>query len=126
GAGVEANHKVVYLTESVPPVDLEAGLAARGAGTEQARLGQVEVLLARDAYLIDGRFDPMATVRVLAAMARQATADGYRGLRVVADMAWALSRPPGVEDLPGFEAQANAVCLNGEALAVCLYDRRAF
>ena len=44
---------------------------------------------------------------------------------MIADMDWVLDGPPGVEDLAGYEAEANRLFLTGQALGVCMYSRRA-
>jgi anti-anti-sigma factor len=41
-------------------------------------------------------------------------------------MAWAMGPVPGVEHLEWYEAQINPLCVAGDALAICVYDRRVF
>ncbi len=122
-SGVNANHKVVYFTEALLPPALTAGLAARGV---PLHAGQVDVWPARQRYLTGGRFDPDAMLRTLEDLVARARAEGYLGLRLVGDMGWAVAHPPGVEHLPRYETRINRVFLDGQALAVCLYDRRTF
>ena len=86
----------------------------------------MQVLPAREAYLPAGRFEPARMLDALAGHIDQAGRDGYRGLRLVGDMTWALAEPAGVDQLAGYEAHVNQLYMDGRALGVCLYDRRAF
>jgi MEDS: MEthanogen/methylotroph, DcmR Sensory domain len=122
--GLAAGDRVMVFTESVSPVKVLARL--EGRGIPAGREGQLEVLSAAEAYLPSGRFDPDRLLESLVGHVERATLDGYAGLRLVGDMAWALSHPAGVEKLAGYEAQVNRLYLDGRALGVCVYDRRAF
>jgi anti-anti-sigma factor len=120
-AGLDAGQKVLYVTERLLPAAVIAGLAAQDA----LAAGQLQVCTADELYLPDGRFDPARTIDALAAHVDRAARDGYAGLRVVADMAWARRDPPGVMHLARFEAQVNKLFLDVPVMA-CLYDRRLF
>jgi hypothetical protein len=108
-------------------VALLAGLQAHGVAVAQAvAAGQLRVCTAEEVYLTDGRFDPARAIDVLGTYISEAVGDGYAGLRVVGDMAWVLRDPPGVPHLSWYEAQVNRLFLDGQAMAVCLYNRRLF
>jgi ABC-type transporter Mla MlaB component len=118
---------VMVFTESVPPTGVLADLERRDIlSGRESRTGQLQVLPAREAYLLAGRFEPAGFLDSLLGHVEQASLNGYPGLRLVGDMAWALSGPAGVQQLAGYEAQVNHLYLDGRALGVCLYDRRAF
>jgi anti-anti-sigma regulatory factor len=124
-AGLDAGDRVLVFTESLPPVEVLTGLHARGVPVQPAeRAGQVRVLSAREAYLRAGRFEPQRMLAWMVGHVERAGAEGYQGLRVLGDMAWALDEPAGVERLAWYEAQVNRIYLDGRAMAVCLYDRR--
>ncbi len=127
-AGLDAGDKVMMFTGSLlPPTAVQTGIDELPIVTSAARRsGQVEVLSAREAYLPAGRFEPDRLLETLMGHIDQTIRDGYRGLRLVGDMTWALAEPPGVDQLAGYEAQVNQLYLDGQALGVCLYDRRAF
>ncbi|TDB70957.1 hypothetical protein E1182_26180 [Micromonospora sp. KC721] len=126
-AGLAAGDRVIVFTELVPPAQVLAGLEARDIlPGREGRAGQVQVVSAREAYLPAGRFEPARLMESLRGHVERATLDGYPGLRLVGDMAWALSAPPGVDQLAGYEAQVNHLYMDGRALGVCVYDRRAF
>jgi len=128
-AGLDAGERVLYATAARPPVEVLAGLAAGAAAADAVReavhTGQLEVRAAEELYLPDGRFDPVRTIDALAEEVDRAGRDGYAGLRVVADMAWARRDPPGAGHLARYEAQVNRLFLDRPVMA-CLYDRRLF
>ncbi len=127
GAGIEAGHRIVYLTESLQPPALLAGLESLGVPAERAqRSGQLKVLPAERAYLTGGSFDPDRTLATLGEQIEDADAAGYAGLRLITDMSWVLRDPGGVDRLTWYEAQTNRLFMDGRALGVCLYDRRSF
>jgi anti-anti-sigma factor len=136
GAGLREGHRVVYLSDSLMPAALLAGLAARGVPTaEPLGSGQLRVSAARDTFLAGGRFDPVAAIELLADQIGQARDEGWAGLRLVGDMAWAsgfqdggraAGTALGVEHVGWYEAQVNPLCVAGGALAICIYDRRLF
>jgi anti-anti-sigma factor len=116
-AGLRERQRVVYLTGSAPAETVAAGLATYTPGVPDA--------VCSGALRLDpmgGRLDPAGMTAAFARDIDQAVADGYQGLRVVADMGWAR----GQTHLPGYEERANGLFLDGRAMAVCLYDRRLF
>jgi hypothetical protein len=126
-AGLAAGDRVMVFTEALLATAVLAGLEARGVPVDPARrTGQVQILPARDAYLAAGRFEPHRALDSLVGHIDRAAAAGYPGLRLVGDMAWALDEPAGTEQLAGYEAHVTRLYLDGRALGICLYDRRAF
>jgi anti-anti-sigma regulatory factor len=120
-AGLAQRQRVVCLTGAGVP-DLADGLAGRGGLAGAVGSGQVWMGTATDMYLSGGRFDPAAVIGSFSRHIDEAIADGYTGVRVIADMGWAA----GYGHLPGYEERVNALFLDGRALGVCLYDRRLF
>jgi hypothetical protein len=86
----------------------------------------VQILPARPAHLSTGRFEPSRMLDCLAGHVERADAEGFPGLRLVGDMAWALGELVDAEGLADYEAQVNRLYLDGRAMGVCLYDRRVF
>lgn len=85
--------------------------------------GQLQVLAWRDAYLDEnGRFDKdrmLAAVEHLTGTGRE---QGYKRLRIMGNMNWALGELPGSEDIIEYEAQVNEVLSRNRQPAVCVYD----
>ncbi len=122
-AGVDAGHKIAVFAGSPVAQAVPAGGLPDGP---RAGAGQVQVLPARQMYLPTGRFEPERVLRSLARHTEQAAAEGYRGLRVIGEMSWALANPPGVDRLPRYEEQVTRLCLDGRVLGVCVYEWRRF
>lgn len=126
-AGVRAGHKVVYFPHSSSPEQVLEGLS--GAGVDVAALtaaGQLGVHSAREAYLGTGRFDPAAMINGCLDACARARAEGYPGLRLAGDMAWAAEPVAGGDRLGWYEARVNEVYADGYAIGLCLYDGRLF
>ena len=124
-AGLNARHRVIYSGDQ--PEAVLDGLERHGVGT-RAALGEglLRAVTAEAGYLTGGVFDPEATLAGWRGEIDRARAAGYPGIRVVGDMTWASRRVPGAERLPWYEAQVNAVFLDGYVAGVCAYDRRRF
>lgn len=121
-AGLKHRHQIVYHGEE--PADFLAGLDGMGIDTAAARAaGHLLVNPPESALVVDGVFDADRALARWRAAAGRSRSAGYGGLRLIADMAWAAS---GVERLPWYEAQVNTVYAEGDAMALCLYDRRLF
>jgi hypothetical protein len=81
---------------------------------------------AAEAYLATGEFDADRMLGVLTHQIAQAAREGHRGLRMSADMSWALRPVAGLQQLPGYESRAGRLLSQASATAVCQYDRRSF
>jgi len=124
-AGLSARHRVLYCGDE--PEAVLRGLDRHGVGTRTA-LGEglLRAVTAEAGYLTGGVFDPEVTLAGWRGEIDRARAAGCPGMRVVADMTWASRRAPGAERLPWYEAQVNALFLDGYVAGVCAYDRRRF
>ncbi len=124
-AGLRARHKVLYCGDD--PDGVIAGLERHGIGTGPAMAsGQLSAVTAEATYLAGGMFDAEATLDLWRAQLELCRAEGYPGIRVVGDMTWASRGVPGTSRLPWYEAQVNALFLDGYAAGVCAYDKRRF
>jgi anti-anti-sigma regulatory factor len=126
-AGIRRRDKILYFTDSLAPTALLAGLEARRV--DMARpldTGQLRVTSVNDAHLAGGEFDPDAMLRTWVREIASARDEGWKGLRVVADMSWAVRPLSGVDRLAWYEAQINRLSADGYAIALCQYDRRLF
>lgn len=125
--GVRRGQKVLIFTDSVDPDQVRNTLVARlPAGARRVLDAQVGVLRSRDGVLHHGVFDPDLVMQAFSQAVVQAELEGFDGLRVVTDMAWAAGDVPGVERLFDFEAAANQAFVHGRLTAVCMYDHRWF
>ena len=124
-AGLRHRQQILY--RGAEPAGFLAGLDRLGLDTAAALAsGQLLLNTPETALVVDGVFDADRALARWHAAAGRSRSAGYGGLRVIADMAWAAGPVPGAERLPWYEAQVNAVYAEGDAMAVCLYDRRLF
>jgi hypothetical protein len=73
-----------------------------------------------------GTFDPAHTDRVFGEAITHARRDGFRGLRVAADVSWSSAIDGGAERLVAYEAHARAGFAAAPVTGLCLYHRRRF
>jgi len=123
-AGLRAGDRVVYIPDRETPAAVIDALAL--AGCERARSaagGQLAVTPQDDVYAaVD--YDPARVSAAWGEMTQSALDDGFRGLRVVVDMAWALNAGMDPSELLVYERAAGALFARLPFSAVCLYDER--
>lgn len=126
-AGLARGEKVVYFTDTTAPEMVLGWLLARNIDGDLARArGQLEIRAAQDVYVTVGRFDPATTVGALDHLVAQAQSAGFTGLRISAEMSWALRGHGGANELARFEQQIQQVHDIRGLVALCQYDRRVF
>lgn len=125
-AGLRAGERVVVVGGEEPAAAVVRALATAGAG--RVRDADPAQLLAPDASDVfrPGRFDPAALTAGWEALAHDALAAGFRGLRVVADMDWARRAAVAREELFAYERSAAALFARLPVSAICLYDERTW
>ncbi len=136
--GAAANHRVVFLAAA--PDAVLAGLTARDVAADALiRSGQLDVCDAVDAYRPDAPIDTAAQVDRLRDTCARFQAEGYDGVRIIADRRWAARwildagaaravdvGSPRLAALADYEAAINDVTADGYAAAVCIYDEGEF
>jgi len=125
--GLESKERCLYIAcEGEADATLD-GLSASGIDVEFERAREALVVsTVRDTYLRDGKFDPDQMVDLLRFEAERARHDGFAGLRVTGEMAWALGKHEGCERLVEYEAMATDVLKECGAIGLCQYDRQLF
>ena len=124
-AGLKHRHQILYRGDE--PAEFLAGLDRMGVDSAAARTaGHLLINTPESALVVAGVFDADQALARCRAMAGRSRSAGYGGLRLIADMAWAAGPVPGAERLPWYEAQATTVFAEGDAMALCLCDRRLF
>jgi hypothetical protein len=78
------------------------------------------------AFLDEGPVDAAAMYAMFRRQDRAARREGYRGLRLVADMDWLLACPPSRAELVRFEVLLDQVVTELDATVVCAYRREHF
>ena len=125
--GLTASQRVLCYVESSTPSAFAVELAERGLPVDASvASGQLVVAGSGEFYLAGGSFGAERALGLLESQVRAAHGDGYAGLRLTADMCWALRPAAGVEQLIEYEQQVAQVLTAASALAVCQYDRERF
>jgi anti-anti-sigma regulatory factor len=125
--GLAAQQQVLCYVESSLPEAFAAELADRGlAVAEPVRTGQLMVTASGEHYLAGGAFAADRMISTLRSQLGRARAEGHTGLRVTADMCWALRPVAGIEQLIAYESEIASVLARSSALALCQYDRQRF
>lgn len=126
-SGLEAGDRVWYFTDTVPADDVLAELRNVGVDVDTATSGgQLAVQSAEHSYLAELPFEPQRMIDALHRAVDEALADGFGGLRVSGDMAWATRDVPGAERLLEYEARVGELFATRPAAAICQYDRSRF
>lgn len=117
--GTARGEKAVYYVDPAHRDEHEARLRAAAPAPDL-----VEVTTWNDAHLKGGWFDADRMMAALEEMIRENAASGRPPVRLVGQMGWIFSSPPGIEELVGYEASVNEVLNRGRTPTVCVYDVR--
>lgn len=117
--GLRRREKAVYIVDPARRDEHEARLRAGAPATEL-----VDVTTWNDAHLKGGAFDADRMMAALEEMIRDHAATGLPPMRLVGQMGWITSRPPGIEQLVAYESTVNEVLNRGKTPTVCVYDIR--
>ena len=117
--GLRRREKAVYIVDPERRAEHEARLRAATTAPEL-----LEVTTWNDAHLKGGSFDQDRMMASLEEMIRDHAASGQPPMRLVGQMGWITSSPPGIEQLVAYEASVNEVLNRGRTPTVCVYDVR--
>ncbi|HEV7555415.1 MAG TPA: MEDS domain-containing protein [Kofleriaceae bacterium] len=117
--GMRRGEKAVYIVDPENRDEHETRLAASFPSADL-----LEVTTWNDTHLKGGSFDPDRMMLALEEMIRDHAATGRPPMRVVGQMGWVFSSPPGIEQLVAYEANVNEVLNRGKTPTVCVYDVR--
>lgn len=117
--GMKQGQKAVYI---VDPEERRAHEARLSAGATSSDL--LEVTTWNEAHLKGGSFDQDRMMAALEDMISEHAASGRPPMRLVGQMGWVFSEPPGIERLVAYEASVNEVLNRGKTPTVCVYDVR--
>ena len=124
--GFAAGEKAFHIGDPSLHDDHLRRLGAAGIDVENALAsGQLEVRPWGAMYLRNGGFYQDAMLELVQEVLGAGQAHRRR-MRVVADMEWALSEAPGVEDIVEYEARLNYILPNFDDVVICTYDCSRF
>jgi hypothetical protein len=117
--GMRRGEKAVYIVDPDHQHDHDQRLRAFAPSPEL-----LEVATWNDAHLKGGAFDQDRMMASLDDLIREHAATGRPPMRLVGQMGWVFSSPPGIEQLVSYEASVNEVLNRGKTPTVCVYDVR--
>lgn len=117
--GMKRGEKAVYIVDPEKQRDHHARLAASSPARDL-----LEVTTWNEAHLKGGAFDQERMTNALDHMLREHASTGRPPMRLVGQMGWVFSSPPGIEQLVSYEASVNEVLNRGKTPTVCVYDAR--
>jgi hypothetical protein len=123
--GLSSGEKAVHILNPLRRDEHVRQLSSAGIDVTAAQKnGQLELLEWADVHLQGGFFDQERTRTLIAGIRRRARDQGFRRVRFVTHMEWALEQHPGVDGLLEYEARANLV--PSEDPVICIYDLARF
>lgn len=115
--GMRRGSRACYIVDPGERAEHEHRLAAAAPAG-----GVFDVTTWNEAHLKGGSFDKERMSAALDEMIRDNENIGRPPLRIVGQMGWVFSNPPGIEDLVEYEASVNEVLNRGRTPTVCVYD----
>ncbi len=117
--GMKRGEKAVYIVDPALRDEHEGRLRPSAPAGDL-----LDVTTWNDAHLKGGGFDPERMMASLEELIRTHAATGKPPMRVVGQMGWVFSNPPGIEQLVAYEATVNELLNRGKTPTVCVYDVR--
>jgi two-component system sensor histidine kinase UhpB len=126
--GLARGECCLYLAEKLAAEELSSALAGAGidVALEQSRQGLRHFTPGED-FLQSGEFSPQAMIEMLREIDSAALRDGFSGVRVIGEMAWAKRHRVDSQRLIEYEALLNQFLERCDAtMMICQYHRPQF
>ncbi|HEY3496759.1 MAG TPA: MEDS domain-containing protein [Polyangiaceae bacterium] len=117
--GIRHGEKAVYIVDPAARKLHENRLSSRTSDREL-----LEVKTWNEAHLQGGSFDRDRMIGTLDVMLQEHAQERRPPMRLVGQMGWVFSSPPGIEQLIDYEATVNEVLNRHRTPTVCVYDVR--
>lgn len=117
--GMRQGEKAFYIVDPERRAEHEARLESSAPSREL-----LEVSTWDETHLKGGSFDPERMMASLEERIRAHASAGRPPMRVVGQMGWVFTNPPGVEQLLTYEATVNELLNRGKTPTLCVYDVR--
>lgn len=117
--GMSRGEKAVYIVDPDKRDEHDARLRASAPTNDL-----LDVTTWHEAHLKGGSFDQDRMMKALEELIRDHAATGKPPMRLVGQMGWVFSKPPGIEQLVAYEASVNEVLNRGKTPTICVYDVR--
>lgn len=117
--GMRCGQKAMYIVDPAKRDEHAERLGAHAPANDL-----LDVTTWNEAHLKGGAFDKDRMMAGLEELIREHAATGKPPMRLVGQMGWIFSNPPGIEKLVEYEATVNEVLNRGKTPTVCVYDVR--
>ncbi len=125
--GLECGDKACHIVDAGRHQEHLSHLTEAGIDCASAhQKGQLEVRGWEEAYLQEGHFDQNRMIRLIQELLKEGKTKGFPLTRLVANMEWALTDRPGVNDIVEYESRLNEVLPNYDDPVICTYDLSRF
>ncbi len=126
--GLKRGEKVIYVADDNKQEDVKKAILADDPGVFETALskGDVVILSREETYHQSGVFDPEAMIALIGSLEQEALSQGYKGVRGLGEMTWALEDVPGADKLVEYERQLNEFVKRHKMGIVCLYNQQRF
>jgi anti-anti-sigma regulatory factor len=122
--GLQADERLFYFGYDGTADRVLAGLRRGGNDPDELmRAGRLIMGDALEAYLPDGTFDAAERIDGFRALAREAVAAGFSGIRVAAENACVLNHPQLRDQWYEYEVQVELLTATEPILGMCSFDR---
>ena len=124
-AGLRNRERCWYIGAGDEMDAVRAALGRLGVDVPaNTRRGALQLISGDGAYIVQGCFNPEATIQVFNDAIEQAYTDGFTGFRAAAEMSWALNCADGAHQVIVYEALLKSLFATCRAIGLCLYDRQ--
>ncbi|MDC4204251.1 MAG: MEDS domain-containing protein [Candidatus Manganitrophus sp.] len=125
--GLERGEQCIYIVDHHAAETIADAMRQEGIDVDAALQSHALIIAQkRDAYLIEGHFDPDRMISFLEQAVHSAERAGFSALRVTGEMTWAMGGDSGTERLIEYEAKLNRFFSKHNVSAICQYDRKRF
>ena len=125
--GLELGEQVTCALDAHSPEAIAGYLDAVGLDARQyLASGQLLLVPARNSYMPEGVFEPDSLMRRTEEFIRSSLARGCTGVRMTAEMTWAIRCAVPLDALVEHEYRANHWLAGTRCCGLCQYDRRHF
>lgn len=127
--GIEKNEKCVALLDGLSLDALRTGLRCEGLNVDdEVECGRLVLSNNTESYLSGEKiFDPDRMLGVWEGILRQSGLEGFSGIRVTGDLAWATVNSENIERLFNYERLVEGIFEAAPRItAICVYDRGLF
>ncbi len=123
--GLERGEKAFHVVDPAHRDERIKRLKEMGL-SENDNNGQIEVRAWEEAYLRNGKFEQKAMLALIQRALEDGKKAGFGLTRLWANMEWALTDKPGVEDIVEYETKLNYLLPKYDDVVVCTYDLSKF